>query len=120
MPPLDSSPPLALPEALIIPFPRAARPPAATGADEQQARLRLANALAALEMALAAQRKAVARWQTSLATLKGNVQGLGTSLAGYDTRLRTLGARVGALNTEARRLEGWADGVLARKEHAGH
>lgn len=93
------------------------RPPEAAAANDAS-RQRLMQALATLDAALAAQRESVAKWRESLATLKGSVQGLGDSLRSLDSRLGHLGERVGTLNGEARRLEAWADGVLAREAPA--
>ena len=79
---------------------------------------RLRRALAALDAALAAQRTAVKTWRESLSDLQGTMQGLGTSLSGYHDTLGTLGTRVTALNTEARRLEAWASETLGQHKPA--
>jgi len=111
------------PTAEIIAFPtkptlQAQAAPAAsealaeTLAEDPQERLR--RALGALNAALATQRAAVKSWRESLSDLKGTMQGLGTSLSGYHDALGTLGTRVTALNTEARRLESWADEKLGQ------
>ena len=99
--------------ATIIAFPRmkAARP-SPDAAAEAQARLH--RALVSLELALAEQRAAVARWQQGLGALKLSVQGLGQSLETYEDRLGGLAEGVDGLNREARQLEAWADGVLAQ------
>jgi hypothetical protein len=105
--------------ATIIAFPRlqAAAPSPLPAADDPHARLQ--RALEALELALADQRVAVARWRASLGELHGSVQGLGTSLTGLHDRLGTLAEGVDGLNRDARRLEAWADGVLAQEGGAG-
>jgi glutathione S-transferase len=103
--------------ATIIPFPRPAReqaePPAPAdqeaAADPQE---RLRRALIALNAALATQREAVAGWRGALGDLRGSVQDLNTSLQSYNSKLGALGERVGTVNTEAKRLEAWADRVL--------
>ncbi len=99
----------------VIPFPTPVRAPAPQAehdpaSEDPQERLR--RALAALNTALAAQREAVAGWRGALGTLRGSVQDLNTSLLSYNDKLGALGERVGSLNTEAKRLEAWADGVL--------
>lgn len=65
--------------ATIIPFPRAARPPAPTSAqDLAQASERLAQALASLSVALAAQRDSTVRWRLALEELAAKMQRLGS------------------------------------------
>jgi hypothetical protein len=98
--------------ATIIEFPRmqTAAPPRAVAPEPRD---RLQQALAALELALAEQRHAVARWRDSLGELRGSVQGLGDSLGTYQHRLGALAEGVDGLNREARRMEAWADGVIA-------
>jgi chromosome segregation ATPase len=111
------------PTAEIIAFPARPADPAQetpassetlaeTLAEDPQERLR--RALTALNAALATQRAAVKSWRDSLSDLKGTMQGLGTSLSGYRDALGTLGTRVTTLNTEARRLEAWADDKLGQ------
>ena len=90
--------------------------PGAKAADEP--RLRLQRALASLEQALAGQRDAVAAWRDSLGQLHGSVRGLGASLGAYQARLGGLADDVDGLNRQARRMETWADGVLARETAA--
>jgi hypothetical protein len=109
---IDVAPPemRRMTSATIIPFPRLARSP---DRNEGQERLRLA--LAELEAALAAQREAVAKWRGALGDLRDSVRGLGTSLQAYNDRLGALGERVGMVNSEARRLEKWADNALQIK-----
>jgi hypothetical protein len=107
------------PSATIIAFPVPARPaPRETWenlreppADDAQERLRLA--LAGLDAALAEQRRAVADWRAALGALHGSVSALGGSLHGYHGALSRLQDQVGGLNSQARRLETWADDVLA-------
>jgi uncharacterized coiled-coil protein SlyX len=100
--------------ATIIAFPRTkiAPAPLRPAADSQ---VRLQRALASLEQALAEQRAAVAAWQQSLAALRSSVQRLGKSLETYRDRLGGLADGVDGVNRDARRLEAWADGVLARQ-----
>lgn len=98
--------------AVIIPFPRPARPTAEQVQAREDPQERLRRALATLDAALATQREAVAGWRYALGTLRGSVQDLNSSLQTYNARLGTLGERVGALHTEAKRLEAWADSVL--------
>ena len=95
------------PSAAIIPFPRP------KAAEEANGPVRLQRAFATLERALAEQRAAVAAWRESLGDLRGSVQGLSQSLGTYQARLDGLAEGVDGLNREARRLEAWADGVLA-------
>ena len=67
-----------LPSTTIIAFPRPKlAPEGATPAAPE----RLQRALAALELALAEQRSAVAKWRQSLGELHGSVQGLGEASA---------------------------------------
>jgi hypothetical protein len=98
--------------ATIIAFPRmkAAPPPALPADPDPQARLQ--RALTALDIAVAEQRTAVAKWRESLGELRGSMHGLGQSLGAYNARLGLLADDVGGLNLEARRMEAWADGVL--------
>lgn len=100
--------------ATIIAFPRAKAPAPDAGPHAQ-----LERALAALDAALAEQRAAVAQWRQSLGELHGSVQGLGQSLGTFQSRLGTLAEDVDGLNREARRMEAWADGVLAADGAAG-
>jgi predicted trehalose synthase len=102
-----------LSSAVIIPFPSRApgntapEDPAPGNAD------RLTRALTALDAALAEQRAATTAWRESLATLRGSTHALGTSLRRYHADLQTLETDVGALNTQSRALEAWADAALA-------
>lgn len=99
-----------LPSATIIAFPRPKlAPEGATPAAPE----RLQRALAALELALAEQRSAVAKWRQSLGELHGSVQGLGEAFGAYHDRLGALATGVDGLNREARRMEAWADAALA-------
>ena len=104
--------------ATIIAFPRmkAVPTPPEPAADPQA---RLQRALASLEQALAGQRAAVLAWQQSLGALRGSVHGLGTSFSAYHDRLGALAQDVDGLRREARKLETWADGVLARDGASG-
>jgi chromosome segregation ATPase len=115
--------------ATIISFPRMkaaptfpASSPARTSqttaevkASEADPQRRLQLALAALDRAVADQRAAIAKWRESLGELRSSVQGLGQSLGNYNERLGVLADDVGGLNREARRMEAWADGVLAKE-----
>jgi chromosome segregation ATPase len=74
---------------------------------------RLANALTALDIAVAEQRAAVAAWRESLTELRGVVSGLGAGLSNYQASLTRLGAQVAELNSDAKAMEDWADTVLA-------
>jgi hypothetical protein len=99
------------PSATIIAFPRSK-----AGAPEDAAQAgpeRLQRALAALVLALAEQRGAVAKWRRSLAELRSSAQGLGEAFGAYHDRLGTLADGVNGLNREARRMEAWADAALA-------
>jgi hypothetical protein len=78
---------------------------------------RLAQALAALDLALAEQRRAITEWRGSLAELGQATAGLARGLACYRTRLDMLETSVGDLNDGARRLNTWADEALARDPH---
>ena len=107
------------PTAEIIAFPaKSAEPvqvsPASSELLAEDPQERLRRALAALDAALASQRAAVISWRESLSALKGTMQDLGSSLSGYHDALGTLGARVTGLNTEARRMEAWADAKLGQ------
>jgi len=92
--------------AEIIPFPQ-------RNALENNDNDRLANALTALDIAVAEQRAAVSAWRESLTELRGVVSGLGAGLTDYQASLARLGAQVAALNSDARAMEDWADTVLA-------
>jgi small-conductance mechanosensitive channel len=98
------------PAAVVIPFPRHAAPRAAVGATGMA---RLQAALVALNAAVQAERAAIAGWRQALAELDAGVGKLHRSLSAYQARLGGLKGQVDALHTEARRLESWADGVLA-------
>jgi len=97
--------------ATIIPFPQ----PKATPQAEGDPQVRLQRALEALDLAVAEQRAAVAKWRASLGELRGTVQGLGQSVGAYHARLGTLADDVMALNRQARQMEAWADGQLERE-----
>lgn len=92
----------------IIPFPQ-------RNALENNGNDRLANALTALDIAVAEQRAAVAAWRESLTELRGVVNGLGAGLSNYQASLNRLGAQVADLNSDAKAMEDWADTVLASK-----
>lgn len=74
---------------------------------------RLAQAAAALQAALAAQRAAVAEWRESLRHLRATVTGLHGSLTTYAARLDGLQGEVRHAGAAFRRLDHWADTVLA-------
>lgn len=92
--------------AEIIPFP--------VRRIEQVGRERLERSLARLQMAAAEQAAAVSAWRDQLARLHDGVGALGHSFGEYNARLGEAKQGIDALNAEARRLESWADGVLAR------
>ena len=96
--------------AQIIPFP--IRPDQRP--DANQARDRLARALASLDAALAEQRAAMTGWRDSLNQLRKATSGLGLSMQRYDRTLGKLGGEVSELHAEALRLERWADDTVAR------
>ncbi len=91
--------------AEIIPFPV----PTRTSPGEH-----LENSLARLMAALAEQSAAIAAWQGQLERLRTGISALGGSLEDQEARLGVTGQGVAALHAQARRLEAWADGVLAR------
>lgn len=76
---------------------------------------RLRRALTGLQSALAEQRQAIAAWRTSLGELQTTVGGLGDGLRHYRGSLDKLQTDVSTLNSEARRLESWADTVLEQQ-----
>ena len=100
--------------AQIIAFPASSvtLPP-----DDPQQRLR--RAVAALDAAVAVQRRAVGEWRESLARLQAAMHGLGTSLAQYRDNLDRVGSEVAAVNAQARALESWADSALVCAGQAG-
>ena len=89
--------------AQIIPFPLR-RPPAQRDKNE-----RLQRSLAALEVAIANQRVAVAAWRSALADLSKVVSGLGDGLQRYRGSLDGLSVRVDSLRAQAVQLERTAD-----------
>ena len=93
--------------AQIIPFPLR-RPPAQRDKNE-----RLQRSLAALEVAIANQRVAVAAWRSALADLSKVVSGLGDGLQRYRGSLDGLAVRVDALRAQAVQLDSIADGARA-------
>lgn len=95
----------AVAAADIITFPaERARPPSPES--------RLARALASLEAALAEQRTAARALHDASATLKTTVAGLEERLVTHRDGLSRLATEVGLLNSEARRLEAWADNMI--------
>lgn len=96
--------------ASIIPFP--ARNARLAPADTEDPRLRLANALAALDAAVTRQRQAIADWRGAVGALQASVGGLGSSLHAYRDTLGALHQRVSDLNAQARALEATADRAL--------
>ncbi len=89
--------------AQIIPFPLR-RPPVQRDGTE-----RLQRALAALDVAIANQRVAVAAWRSALADLSRVVSGLGDGLQRYRGSLDGLAVRVDSLRAQAVKLERTAD-----------
>ena len=65
---------------------------------------RLGKALAAVDDALAAQRRAVVEWRAALADLRGAARSLGKSVQAYRDGLDALGGRVAVLHSEAAEL----------------
>ena len=98
------------PTATIVAFPGAST---TSWVPAEDPHARLARALAALEQALADQRTVLTGWRDSLGALRGSMHGLGQSVGGYQSRGGKLAAAVGGANRQARRLEAWADRVLA-------
>lgn len=93
-------------EAAVLPFPlHRARPPAPE--------TRLARALDSLRAALDEQREAASALQAASRQLKATLAELLLRLETHQDRLGRLGTNVARVNAEARRLEQWADGVLA-------
>jgi hypothetical protein len=97
----------ARPTAAIIAFPARPKPVASPPED------RLARALESLNTAMMEQRAALAAWRGALGDLKATTTCLDESLKRYRTNLRSLSSSVSALQTKARSLEQWADGVAA-------
>lgn len=108
--------------AQIIPFPTrmaaadAVLQPAPDSALSESPQERLARALASLDAALTEQRTAMAGWRDALDQLRKSTNGLGLSIQRYQRTLGKLGDDVAALNTQAVRLERWADGALTRRD----
>ena len=103
--------------AVIIPFPvrhksPAPAPQAVVVVDENDPQARLAAALAKLNEALNAQKKAVADWRDSLGSLKGSVQGLHGSLSTYNEKLGELGAGVQKIGDDSRATIARMDEIL--------
>lgn len=98
--------------AEIIPFP--GRPPA-TERSPPRGPERLSEALAALDGALAAQRRAIGEWRGALADLRMATRGLGESVHAYRDGLGTLGARVAALRAKTAELASRADHAFPRR-----
>ena len=90
--------------AVVIPFPLQASAPSDSD--------RLANALQALQAALAEQQTAMKEWRFAMVELSIGVAGLGHSLLGYQENLGDVANRIETLRSESARLEAWADGVL--------
>ena len=95
--------------AQIIPFPARAAGPAAEPAPPSAPSERLANALAALDAALARQKQAVADWRGAVGNLQSSIGKLGGSLNAYRETLGTVGIHFAQLNAEARKLEQLTD-----------
>lgn len=94
-------------EADILPFPaHRARPPSPQS--------RLARALDSLRDALAEQHQAAVALQGASAQLRATLAELHARLESHQAGLGRLAGDVNSVNAEARRLEGWADGILAR------
>jgi hypothetical protein len=93
--------------AQIIPFPLR-RPPVQRDGNE-----RLQRALAALEVAIADQRVAVAAWRSALVDLGKVVSGLGDGLQRYRGSIDGLAVRVDALRAQAVQLDRTADAACA-------
>jgi hypothetical protein len=74
---------------------------------------RLRAAAGALDAAMKAQCAAVAQWRAALSALEGNARALRESLGAYAGELDSVAGRVREAGDAARRLEGWADEVLA-------
>lgn len=113
--PIISDKAVAEPElrnAAIIPFP--ARKPTKLAVISDQDRL--ANALNALNTALANQREALAAWRKVLGELKTTTSGLDDNLQRYRASLRTLGNSVSSLRDKAKSLETWADNTMTEKQ----
>jgi hypothetical protein len=87
------------PSAEIIAFPTPQKP-------VEDPRLRLQQALAALDAALAGQREAVAAWRGSLASLRGGMSDLRGSLERYSDALATMDRQVTGLGDTMRHLGG--------------
>jgi len=87
------------PSAEIIAFPTPQKP-------VEDPRLRLRQAVAALDAALADQREAVAAWRGSLETLRGGMSDLRGSLERYSAALTTVDGQVTGLGTTMRHLGG--------------
>ena len=98
---------------IILFRPRAAPPTTVSGQSPVDAvsepQQRLARALDSLNMAMAAQRDAMAQWRASLAELKTTTSGLGQSLERYRTNLDALGKDVASLHRQAKTLQAWAE-----------
>ncbi len=92
--------------AEIIPFPAERM--------EQVGRARLERSLDRLRAVLAEQAVAITAWRGQLDQLRDGVDTLGQSLGDYHAQLAAAKNDTDALNTEARRLEAWADDALAR------
>lgn len=98
--------------ATIIPFRPRTQPLLAKPSAEGQERL--TNALAMLDAALAEQRMAMDQFRLALGDLDRAVSGIESGLVGYSDELACLTHDLDRLGTEARALEAWADGALAR------
>jgi hypothetical protein len=81
---------------------------------QEVGRQRLARSLARLQAAAAEQVVAVAVWRGQLDRLRIGMGELGQSLEAYGSRLESAREGVVGLNAQARRLESWAEDVLAR------
>jgi chromosome segregation ATPase len=111
---MNETAPAPLPQcgAHIVAFPAdRARPPSPQS--------RLTRALQALRDALAEQREAAHALQHASARLKATLADLQTRLEGQRDGLGHLAGTVAQVTVEARKLESWADGVIARETGKG-
>lgn len=93
-------------QARIIPFPTRAH---ATPRSPDPVQLRLQQALASLEAALAVQRQAVAEWRSSSETLQDSIGELYENAASFQDSLTRLSEEVSRTRAQSERLAAWAD-----------